>query len=74
MYGKFTGSALGEGTKLGSWHLQTLGVHSDYRRQHVAKHLVDTVAAKAVLHHLDMVVECTKDVNVKSFIPPFLDI
>ncbi|KAF9463582.1 hypothetical protein BDZ94DRAFT_1308694 [Collybia nuda] len=67
LYNKFTSSALGEGTKLGSWHLQTLGVHPEYQRQNVGKHLVDVVAAKATLNHIDMVVECSKEVNVDIY-------
>ncbi|KAJ6533373.1 hypothetical protein DFH09DRAFT_993372, partial [Mycena vulgaris] len=40
-------SALGEGTKHNSWHLQTLAVDPEYQRKGAARSLVNVIVEKA---------------------------
>ncbi|KAF8145428.1 hypothetical protein K438DRAFT_1630192, partial [Mycena galopus ATCC 62051] len=65
-YDTFVTSALGEGTKLAAWHLQTLGVDPAYHRQGVAKLLVNIIVekARASQPHTALCVECATVPNV----------
>ncbi|KAF8176598.1 hypothetical protein K438DRAFT_1727125 [Mycena galopus ATCC 62051] len=65
-YDTFVTSALGEGTKLAAWHLQTLGVDPAYHRQGVAKLLVNIIVekARASQPHTALCVECATVPNI----------
>ncbi|KAJ7266733.1 hypothetical protein C8J57DRAFT_1510828 [Mycena rebaudengoi] len=57
-------SALGEGTELNSWSLETIVVDPEYHRRGVGRLLVDAVLKKAVLTNTPFVVECTSKITV----------
>ncbi|KAJ6626062.1 hypothetical protein B0H10DRAFT_1906963 [Mycena sp. CBHHK59/15] len=63
-YDAFVASALGEGTKHNSWHLQTIGVDPEYQRKHVATSLVNAVIEKAALSNAPLCLECENENNV----------
>ncbi|KAJ7272926.1 hypothetical protein C8J57DRAFT_1715252 [Mycena rebaudengoi] len=66
-YNQFVTSALGEGTKHNSWHLQALGVDPDYQRQGAAALLVNKVAEKAAPTKTLLCVECSTETNVEVY-------
>ncbi|KAJ6460039.1 hypothetical protein C8R47DRAFT_1243106 [Mycena vitilis] len=64
-YGVFVESTLGPGVKHASWHLQTLGIHPEYRRQGAATLLVRTIAEKAA--GVPMCAEVDTDLHLEIF-------
>ncbi|KAJ7364464.1 hypothetical protein DFH08DRAFT_839381 [Mycena albidolilacea] len=68
-YDAFVTAALGEGTKLAAWHLQTLGVDPAYQGQGVGKLLVNTIVEKsrATGAHPALCVECATETNIKIY-------
>jgi ribosomal protein S18 acetylase RimI-like enzyme len=70
-YDAFVTAALGNGTKLAAWHLQTLGVDPAYQGQGVGKLLVKTIVEKsrAAGARPALCVECATETNVSSHGP-----
>ncbi|KAJ7865636.1 hypothetical protein B0H14DRAFT_3598738 [Mycena olivaceomarginata] len=68
-YDAFVTAALGEGTKLAAWHLQTLGVDPAYQGQGVGKLLVNTIVEKsrATGAHPVLCVECATETNIEIY-------
>ncbi|KAJ7153218.1 hypothetical protein C8R46DRAFT_1119777 [Mycena filopes] len=66
-YDAFVTSALGQGTKHNSWHLQTLGVDPQYQRQGVAAVLINTIVEKASSAGAMLCVETETEVNVEVY-------
>ncbi|KAK7013815.1 N-acetyltransferase domain-containing protein [Favolaschia claudopus] len=64
-YDAFVDSVLGEGTKLGSWHLQLLGVDPAYHRQGVARLLLETVIKRAP--PIPLVVETPAEIDIEIY-------
>ncbi|KAJ7238569.1 hypothetical protein B0H12DRAFT_1237821 [Mycena haematopus] len=68
-YDSFVTSALGEGTKLAAWHLQTLGVDPAYHRRGVGKLLVNTILEKtrSAQPYPALCVEAATETNLKVY-------
>lgn len=45
-YSNQTTSALGEGVKLASWHLQLIGVSPEHQRKGIGSALIDLISTK----------------------------
>lgn len=67
LYDEYTTGALGEGTKLASFHLQVLGVHPDYQRQGIGSSLVKTGEDKAKAQGVCSCIETILDVAVPFY-------
>ncbi|KAJ7364463.1 hypothetical protein DFH08DRAFT_839373 [Mycena albidolilacea] len=62
-------AALGEGTKLAAWYLQTLGIDPAYQGQGVGKLLVNTIVDKsrAAGARPALCVACATETNIKIY-------
>ncbi|KAJ7471679.1 hypothetical protein B0H11DRAFT_2039523 [Mycena galericulata] len=60
-------SALGEGTKHNSWHLQTLAVDPEYQRKGAARSLVNAIVEKASQTGSMLCVEVGNETNLEIY-------
>ncbi|KAF9010829.1 hypothetical protein BDQ17DRAFT_1347002 [Cyathus striatus] len=66
-YDKCANEGFGEGVKLASWHLQTLGVHPEYQGKGVGRALIEVIKPKAAKDGVPMVLEAEKENNVTIY-------
>ncbi|KAJ7123612.1 hypothetical protein C8R44DRAFT_670203 [Mycena epipterygia] len=66
-YENCVNSALGEGSELNSWRLQTIAVDPDYQRQRVGTLLVNTVKEQAAATKTPLCVDCSEESNVDVY-------
>ncbi|KAJ7038979.1 hypothetical protein C8F04DRAFT_1088131 [Mycena alexandri] len=66
-YDSFVASALGEGAKHNSWHLQTLGVDPLYQRRGAAGLLINVIVEKARSTGAMFCVEAETETNVEVY-------